>query len=152
MLYVTLKAAGARYALPARDIQEVAPLVRMVPLPGSPPYLAGLMNYRGSRLPVADLSRLLADRPSRAFASTRILVARDASGLTAGFMAERVLKTLELDPDSLQPPGAPAAPFVRAVFAGRDDGELVQVLDLSRVIPPELAESLRTSQEAGWTS
>lgn len=152
MLFVTLKAAGSRYALPAREVLEIIPLVRIVKLPGSPDYVAGLMNYRGERLPVVDLGRLLADRPSRPWASTRILVARDASGLTAGFMAERVVKTLNIDPARLETPGAPAAPYVRAVAPNPDGEDLVQVLDLSRVIPPELAESLGAKREAAWTS
>jgi len=146
MLLVMFKAAGARHAIPARDVEEIAPLVRLAPLPGAPDYLAGLMNHRGASLPVADLTFLLTGRPSRCFASTRIVIASAAPGLKAGFMVERAMRTLEADPTSLAPPGAPAAPYVMAAAPFGDD--LVQVLDLSKIIPEDLAASLRAALEA----
>ncbi|GFK93104.1 hypothetical protein NNJEOMEG_00933 [Fundidesulfovibrio magnetotacticus] len=145
MLCVTLRAAGARFAIPARDILEVAPLVELAPLPGAPPYVAGLMNLRGRSIPVADLTVLLAGRPSRRFASTRILCAATPEGLAVGLMAERVLKTLAIDPDAVAPPGAPAAPWVTGVAGGE---ELVQILDVARVLPPELLRALSRTADA----
>lgn len=146
MLHVTFKAAGARFALPARDVEEITPLVTLAPLPGAPPYVAGLMNHRGASLPVADMTVLLAGRPSRPFASTRILVGVAAPGLAVGLMAERVLKTLDLDLAALVPPGAPAAPYVAGVVT--DQGQVVQVLTLGAVLPPELLASLKAALEA----
>lgn len=146
MLFVTFKAAGNRYALPARDVDEVAPLVRLTPLPGAPDYVPGLMNYRGASLPVADLTFLLSGRASRPHASTRILVARVAQGLLAGFMVERALKAVDIDPAELAPPGAPAAPWVLGVASF--PAGLVEVLALPKIIPDELAASLMAASEA----
>lgn len=139
MLCLAFRAAGARFAIPARDIQVVAPLVELAHLPGAPPYIRGLMNHRGEHLPVADLTMLLCGRASRPFASTRILRVRMAGGRDMGLMAERVLKTIEIDPALLAPPGAPAAPYVLGVVPG---GELVQLVDATRLLPPELLDSL----------
>jgi len=146
MLFLGFKAARTRFAIPVRDVEEVAPLVSLSPLPGAPDYLAGLMNHRGTRLPVADLTMLLAGTASRPFASTRILIARAGEGLLAGFLAERAMKTVEIDAKALTPPGAPAAPYVTAV--GTYGDHLVEVVDLSKVIPPELAASLKAALEA----
>ena len=140
MLAVSFKAAGARYAVPAGDIEEVLPLVSLLPLPGAPEYLAGLANHRGRPLPVADLSQLLAGRPSRPLASTRILAVRLPSGRLAGLMAERTLKTLTLETDRITPPPAPAAPYVSGVAVL--DGTLVELLDVSRLLPEDLLEKL----------
>ncbi|MFP5223585.1 MAG: chemotaxis protein CheW [Acidobacteriota bacterium] len=149
MLFVTFKAAGARFAVPAREVEEVAPLVQLSQLPGAPPVVAGLMNYRGRSLPVADASLLLSGKASRHWASTRILVARvpDGTGgsLVIGLLAERLLKTLDIPAGDVADPAAPAAAFVRGVAAV--DGELVQVLDLNRMLPPELLERLRDARE-----
>jgi chemotaxis signal transduction protein len=146
MLFMTFKAAGTRFALPARDVDEITPLVELSPLPGSPAYVAGLMNHRGRGLPVADLTMLLAGRGSRPWASTRILVAEAGRGLTLGLMAERALKTMDLDPDGFAAPGAPAAPYVKSLALAGD--ELVQVLDVSRLLPAELIDSLKAASEA----
>jgi chemotaxis signal transduction protein len=146
MLHVSFKAAGARFAIPAREVEEITPLVELAPLPGAPPYVAGLMNHRGASLPVADMTWLLAGRASRPFASTRILVGLAAPGMPVGLMAERVLRTMDIDPAFLAPPGAPAAPYVAGVAT--DSGHVVQVLTLGAVLPPELLASLKAALEA----
>jgi len=146
MLFVTFKAAGTRFALPARDVDEITPLVVIAPLPGSPPYVAGVMNHRGRSLPVADLTMLLAGARSRPFASTRILAVRVGGEFPLGLMAERVLKSMDLDPAAIRPPGAPAADYVLGVAPDGDD--LVQVLDVSRLLPLELLASLKAALEA----
>ena len=146
MLFVTFKAGGTRFALPAHALREITPLVEVAPLPGAPPYIPGLMNHRGSSLPVVDLTMLLAGSKSRPWMSTRIMIAEPERGLSAGFMAERVLKTKDIALGAITAPGAPAAPYVLGVTA-LEEG-LVQVLELARVLPPELLASLKAAQEA----
>src|ERR1700736_3273209 len=56
------------YALPANQVHEVRPLGWLTPLPGTPAFLAGLINVRGRIVPLVDLRPLLgiasADGPS----------------------------------------------------------------------------------------
>lgn len=79
MLCVLFKAASQRYAVKALLVDEVTPLTRLSPLPGAPDYVSGIMNLRGEPVPVVDLTMLLCGRPSRLWASTRILAVRLAS-------------------------------------------------------------------------
>ncbi|MBI4805638.1 MAG: chemotaxis protein CheW [Desulfovibrio sp.] len=146
MLFVTFKASGTRFALPARSVDEITPLVALNLLPGAPDYLAGLMNHRGKSLPVADMSLLFTGKASRPWTSTRIMIVQAAPGLMLGLMAERVLKAMELDPDSITPPGAPSAPYVLGVATAGD--ELVQVIEIEKIIPSDLIESLKAALEA----
>ncbi|WP_243313760.1 chemotaxis protein CheW [Fundidesulfovibrio agrisoli] len=153
MLFIAFKAAGTRFALPARMVEEVTPLVSLAPLAGAPGYVAGVMNHRGRPLPVADMNVLLAGKPSRPFASTRIVVAEPRPGAKAGgrpallgLMAERVFKTVELDEAAVSAPGAPAAPYIRGV--AEHEGELVQILELGAILPAELLERLLAGLEA----
>jgi purine-binding chemotaxis protein CheW len=46
---------GQRYALPLEDVHELARAVRLAPLPQAPPLFEGLLNLRGTLLPVVDL-------------------------------------------------------------------------------------------------
>ncbi len=140
MLAITFKAAGNRYALPVLRVEEVTPLVSLAPLPGAPDYIRGVMNHRGTPLPVADLNVLLAGKPSRELASTRIMVARAAGDALLGLMAERVLKTVDVDPGDILPPAAPAAPYVQG--AAIMQREPVHLIDVERVLPAELLRTL----------
>lgn len=44
-----------RYAFPGEQVREVRPLGQITPLPGTPAFVAGLMNVRGRIVPVLDL-------------------------------------------------------------------------------------------------
>lgn len=44
-----------RYAFPGEQVREVRPLGQITPLPGTPAFVAGLMNVRGRIVPVIDL-------------------------------------------------------------------------------------------------
>jgi chemotaxis signal transduction protein len=146
MLFITFKAGGGRFALPGREVERITPLVSLAPLPGAPPYVAGLMNLAGESLPVADLTALITGKPSRPWNSTRIVVAAPGQGRKAGFLAERLLKAVHLDPAAIAPPGAPAAPYLRGVATL--EGELIEIIDLARTVPPELLLSLARAGEA----
>ncbi len=127
MLYLAFKAAGGRFALPARDVSEVTPLVRLSLVPGAPPALAGLMNHRGTALPVADLTLLLCGRASRPLASTRIMVTVVCGGRVIGLMAERVFRTVAVETGQALAPDAAGAPFITGVLTRDDD--ILQLLD-----------------------
>lgn len=72
---------GGRYALPLDDLTRVAPLVSLTPLPGTPPYVAGLAFVLGRIVTVVDLGVLLGHRPSRLGAVVLLDVAGEAVAL-----------------------------------------------------------------------
>lgn len=47
------------YGIESADVAEVLPPVHCTPVPGAPPFLAGVVNIHGEIRPVADLRRLL---------------------------------------------------------------------------------------------
>src|SRR5712691_7502796 len=92
------------YAFPANQVHEVRPLGLLTTLPGTPAFLAGLINVRGRIVPVVDLRPVLglnADTPS-----TSVVLVTHRSGniglLVAGRPTVRPLPVADLtDP----PPG-----------------------------------------------
>ncbi|SDA31693.1 chemotaxis protein CheW [Sphingomonas sp. NFR15] len=57
---LTFRAGGARFAVPAASVREVARVPRLTRVPHAPPSLIGLGNFRGTVLPVLSLAALLA--------------------------------------------------------------------------------------------
>lgn len=107
MLFVLVQLGPDRYALPARDIVEVLPLVALKALPGAPRGVAGLLDYRGAAVPVIDLSALALGIPARPRVSTRLLIVRYATSRGdeqfLGLIAERTTETLRRDPADFRP-------------------------------------------------
>ena len=55
MKVIVFEVAGRRFAVPARDVQELVRAVAIVPLPGAPPIVEGVIDLRGTILAVLDV-------------------------------------------------------------------------------------------------
>jgi chemotaxis-related protein WspB len=99
MLFIVFKAGNADYAIEARAVIEVVPLVTLRTCPGAPAYIAGLANYRGTSVPIVDLGRLVGGAPCAVYLSTRIILTpyagRNNQQRVIGILAETVTNTVE---------------------------------------------------------
>ncbi|WP_042267754.1 chemotaxis protein CheW [Paraburkholderia heleia] len=77
MLFLVFELDGERYALDAREIAHVLPLAPVRAFPGTPAYIAGVMDYEGAPVPVVDLPMLALGRPARTLMSTRLVLVYD---------------------------------------------------------------------------
>ena len=141
MLYLRFQSGGNAYALAAREIQAVIPRVCLRPYPGAPACVAGLFNYRGTAVPVLDLSQLLGGTPGGARLSTRILLAlyprpAPARRRLVGLLAEAVTETVTRDDGDFAPTGLAGAPFLGPVAC--EGSQLLQRLQFAQLLSPEL--------------
>ena len=70
-----LRLGSSRYAVAMADVAEVAAVPGVTRVPGSPPWLPGVANWRGRMLPVLDLRPLLATPTVPLASSARLVVA-----------------------------------------------------------------------------
>jgi chemotaxis-related protein WspB len=113
MLYLVVQSGPHRFALEACRLAEVVPLVRLEPIAGMPPAMAGSMRYRDTVSPVFDLDALLNSNlsPSAPAApaqmSTRIVMLQDPAGPDRwlGFRVRKIVSMLETAPGQWQPAG-----------------------------------------------
>lgn len=117
MLFLLFHIGADRYALAARDVSEVLPLVALKQVPRAPRGIAGLLNYRGQSVPVLDVSLLATGQPAAQRVSTRVLVTHaqvpgPAGGTEEkwfGLLVERATETIAKEPGDFVPAGvAPA--------------------------------------------
>jgi len=146
MLFLLFQLGADRYALDARDVVEVLPLVNFKRIPQAQPAIAGLFDYRGAALPVIDLNQLMSNRPAVQRFSTRIVLVRypgqDGSTHRLGLIAERVKETVRRDPAAFVDSGvrAPHTPWLGPV-ATEPDG-LLQWIHVDKLLPRPLRELL----------
>ena len=155
MLHLLVQLGHDRYALPARDIVEVLPLVALKSLPGAPRGVAGLLDYRGTSLPVVDLSALALGTPAVPRVSTRLLIVRyrpvRGGEQLLGLVAERTTATLRRPEKDFQPSEVTAdgARYLGPVV--RDAGGLIQRVEISTLLNDETRAALfpETTEAAG---
>ena len=103
MLFLELEINSSRFLIEASKVKEILPLVPLHQGPASPSTLAGSFNYRGTPVPVIDVSMVLSGKPAEHLMSTRIIVVapagrRSEGGSLIALLAERMFSTIELNP------------------------------------------------------
>ncbi|HEY3276609.1 MAG TPA: chemotaxis protein CheW [Syntrophorhabdaceae bacterium] len=139
MLFLLFQIRSEHYCMDVSRVIEVVPMVRFNLLPHAPPYVAGLFNYRGTIVPVIDLSALLYEEPCRPLLSTRILLVdytgADKKHHILGLLVERATETVSCKAEDFTPPGIEVE---GARFLGdamyRSDG-MVQRVEVERILP-----------------
>jgi chemotaxis-related protein WspB len=153
VLFLLFQLGDDRYALDARQVVEVLPLVEFKQIPQAPPAILGAFNYRGTATPLLDLSQLALGRPAQARLSTRIVVLdfSDGEGRSRllGLLAERVSETLRRDASQFQDAGVdlPEARYLGPVTT--DEQGLVQWVRVEQLLSPDVRLLLFQPQAAG---
>lgn len=139
---LSFRLAEQEYSVPIMSVREIRGWTRATPLPHSPPFMRGVINLRGTVLPVIDLASRLGMPPVEGDARNVIIVVH-AGGQSVGLLVDAVSDILALPRSDLQPPPELAADcahsFVQALTIV--DGRMIRVLDLSAVLPTYQTEA-----------
>jgi chemotaxis-related protein WspB len=152
MLFLKFRIGDEDYALDAQQIVEILPLLDVTRVPRAPPGIAGLVNYRGTPVPVVDLSEMTIGRPARPHISTRLILVRYGENLL-GLIAERATETMRRDAGSFIESGiaSDAAPYLGPVT--QDGGRLVRWIKTQEMLPPAISSVLfRQAEENAWST
>ena len=105
--YITFRLGSELFAIDVASVREMLDLSQITHVPTAPPFMRGVVNVRGSAIPVVDL-RLKFGLPVAAdTANTRILVLElkiDGEIAVLGGIADSVHEVIELAPAQIAPP------------------------------------------------
>jgi len=125
------------YSVEITAVREIRSWSAATPLPHTPDYMCGVINLRGTILPILDLSRRLGLGP-RAGGARDVIVVLQLAGRSIGLHVAAVSDILSLPASALEPPPAMGdCSGERFVSALALLGErMVRVLDLDTILPP----------------
>jgi len=90
------------YGVDVAQVVEIVPYVALKRIPRAPDYVAGLLNYRGTSVPVIDVTKVASGHASRTWLSTRIIVVKserpqlDGTPNLLALLAEQVTRTVKV--------------------------------------------------------
>jgi len=120
------------------DIGAVNTIIRMqeiTAIPRTPDFVEGVINLRGSIVPVIDLRKRLGVHVGETTKASRIVVV-EAADQVIGMIVDAVAETLRLAHDAIEPP-SPVVTTVDSAYVrgvGKQDNRLVILLDLAKVL------------------
>jgi purine-binding chemotaxis protein CheW len=153
--YLAFFLAGDECAIGILRVKEIIEFDAVTRVPATPPWVRGVMNLRGSVVPVIDLAVKFGLPPSSVTRRTCIVVVEtDLEGerVVMGVMADSVSQVLDVAPEDIEP--APAfGTSVRVDYLlglGRLQDRFVLLLDIDRVLSAaELLKVTSVEQPAG---
>jgi purine-binding chemotaxis protein CheW len=95
LLIVSFRLGPQQYGLPIEAVREVVRMPALTALAGAPPTLCGLLNLRGSYLPVLDGRALVGEPPYCDLSSQIIVVGRAQPQL--GLLVDQVDQVARFD-------------------------------------------------------
>ncbi|HEY0195141.1 MAG TPA: chemotaxis protein CheW [Kofleriaceae bacterium] len=142
--YITFKLGDELFAIDVAGVREVLDLTEITRVPTAPPYMRGVVNVRGSAIPVVDLRHKFGLPPTADTVNTRIVVLElelDGELAVVRGIADSVHEVLELERGQLREPPRIAMRWRADMIEGlgKKGEQFIIVLDIARVFATDQA-------------
>jgi purine-binding chemotaxis protein CheW len=140
--YLTFTLDDEVFGLAIDKVREVLDFTTVTRVPQTPPYMRGVINLRGSVVPVIDLNLKFGMNKTEKTVNTCIIIAEiemDGEVTVLGALADSVQEVVELEPEHIEP--APKigtklnTAFIKGM--GKRDDVFIILLDIDKVFSLE---------------
>ena len=141
--YLTFKLADEIFGVDVAKVREILELTTITRMPQMPEYVCGVINLRGSVVPVIDLKLKLGMVATARTVNTCIVlveVRRDEETIVLGALADSVQEVYELEPENIEP--APKigsginTDFIQGM--GKHIQQFMMILDIDRLFADDV--------------
>jgi purine-binding chemotaxis protein CheW len=136
--YLTFKLAQETFAVDVAKVREILDFVSITKVPQTPDFMRGVINLRGSVVPVVDMKLKFGMEPTEKTVNTCIIVLEvflENETTIVGALADSVQEVVELDPSQIEPPPRLgmklSIDFIKGM--GKLNEEFVIILDVDRI-------------------
>ncbi|MBF0608439.1 MAG: chemotaxis protein CheW [Candidatus Magnetobacterium sp. LHC-1] len=154
--YLTFKLDDEVFALDIVKVREVLEFSSVTKVPRTPDFMRGVINLRGSVVPVLDLRLKFGMTMTKKSVNTCVIIVEvslDNEKTVLGTLADSVQEVMELEPENIE-----AAPkigsrlktdFIRGM--GKHNDEFIIILDIDKIFSVEEL-ALMQGASAGMSS
>jgi purine-binding chemotaxis protein CheW len=124
--------ASEHYAMESLHIREVYPMKEFTLIPGTPPFVLGLINIRGQILSVIDIRRFF-DLPVKGLSDLNRVMVVQTPVMELGILADRIVGVRHVPLNELQP-ALPTMTGIRSEYMRGITREGLVVLDVPKMV------------------
>jgi len=126
------------YAIAITKIQEIILIKPITRIPQVPDFIEGLINLRGSVIPIVNLRKRFGLLPRELDDETRIIVV-NVHDKTVGCVVDAVTQVMRINRDQIQPPPLGILAVNHQYLAGlaKLDDRLMIILDIEKLFEAE---------------
>jgi len=118
--------SGERYAIGMSYVKEVALLREITPLPGTPPFILGIISLRGAVISIVDLRNILGLPRKGLTDYNRVIVLNDDS-MSFGVLADAIIMTHKINIMEISRPPPTVSGIGAAYLTGVLPGPLMVI-------------------------
>lgn len=142
--FVTFLIGGETYGVSADKVQEIIGITEITYVPQSLPYVKGVINLRGSVVPVIDM-RLKFKIDELAYAANTVIIIVRMEGRLVGLIVDAVSDVMNIPVKGIQETPHFSAgidtDYIESV--GQSDQKLIIILNVNMLITSDEFEGLR---------
>jgi purine-binding chemotaxis protein CheW len=140
--YLTFSLADEQYAIEVTKVREVLEADEITRVPKMPPYMLGVINLRGSVVPVIDLRSKFAMEQTERTVDTSIIILEiqiEDEDILIGAFVDSVHEVIEIEEDQIEP--APKigtkldTEFISGM--GKRDDQFIIIINIDKVFSQE---------------
>ena len=144
--YVIFRLQELLFGVEVLKVREVLSYRKITPIPSLQSFIKGLINLRGTIIPVFD-PRERFRLPSVSYTPFHIIVVMEIQGRMMGIIADEILDVLDIDTDNIQdttnlPPGLQTN-YLKGI--AQHNLDMVLLRDMDRLLSQEELEVLDAS-------
>lgn len=155
--YLTFALGGEMFAVGILNVKEIIEYGHLTEIPMMPLFIRGVINLRGSVVPVIDLSARFGGKTTEPSRRTCIVIVEVSDGEARhdiGIMVDAVSEVLDIPPTDIEPPPSFGAK-IRADFIfgmGKVAGKFVILLNIHRVLSVDEIAQLSLNEPSQSTA
>ena len=122
------------YAIIVEHVQTVLDYALITPVPNTPRFVKGVINLRGTLMPVIDLKDMFQMR--RGEKTDNMMVILEVATMKVGIQVDKVNEVLEVDFSKIQPPPPSVSGFGAEYIIGmfKLPSQILIIIDIEKVI------------------
>jgi purine-binding chemotaxis protein CheW len=132
---IAFRLGGQEFCVDIMSVRDIRGWTPTTPLPHSPDYVKGVINLRGSVLPVIDLAARLGFRSTEPTAR-HVIIVTQVGNQSVGLLVDAVSDILTINADTIQPTPDVASELARAFMKGvlAIEGRMISLIGLDSVL------------------
>ncbi|MFW5886172.1 MAG: chemotaxis protein CheW [Bacteroidota bacterium] len=150
--FLTFKLGEETFAANVSKVLNILELTKITKVPKAPAYMKGVINLRGTVLPLVD-TRIKFDMTATEYTSNTCILVLDIDvnneSVQVGALVDSVQEVLEIEEDQVQPPPSIGtryrSDFIEGMVKVEDD--FVMILDMDMIFSSDELITLRDTAE-----
>ncbi len=135
---VTFSIGEEEFGVDILNVQEIIRTMEITKVPKAPPFVEGVINLRGTVIPIVDLRRRFSLTAKPHDKDTRIIII-EISAMVVGFVVDSVSEVLRIPSGTVEPPPLVVADLDSEYISGvgKLENRLLLLLDLDQLLTGE---------------